>query len=111
MFGRKNRYQSPDAGKSPNQVQFPEGEAAELLTQLAVGTKVRITKEAARPNGGIAVSVEGTVKSHEMRKTGSWHAHGKDDKLWLDRLTIVKADGELYMCNLDPQTRVEVLQG
>lgn len=49
----------------------------------------------------------GTVVRYEQRKTGSWYAHAKDDKLWLERLVLRKDDGEIVVCNLDPYSRVE----
>ena len=53
--------------------------------------------------------VTGHVVRCEQRKTGSWFAHAKDDKLWLDRLIIRKDDGEIVVCILDAYTRVEVV--
>ena len=51
--------------------------------------------------------VEGTVVEAEQAKTGSWFAHSKDRKLWLDRLTLRKDDGEIVVLNLDAYSRVE----
>ena len=78
---------------------------------LPPGTRVRITKQVARQGQALTNSVTGTVVVAEQRKTGSWFAHAKDDKLWLDRLEIEKADGEVYICNVDSQTVIEVLDG
>lgn len=52
--------------------------------------------------------VTGEILSYEQKKTGSWFAHAKDDKLWLDRLTLKKEDGEIVVCNLDEFSHVEV---
>ena len=76
-----------------------------------VGQRVRVTKQVARQQRVFTAAAEGVIEKHEQRKTGSWFAHSKDDKLWLDRLVIRKDDGELYIANLDSQTRVEVLGG
>lgn len=76
---------------------------------LAVGSRVRITKQVARQGNALTNSVEGTVVKAEQRKTGSWFAHSKDDRLWLDRLEITKDDGEIYICNVDAHTVIEVL--
>jgi hypothetical protein len=38
---------------------------------------------------------------YQQQQTGSWYAHSKDDKLWLDRLTLRKSDGEITTLNLD----------
>ena len=50
-----------------------------------------------------------TVVEYEQKQTGSWYAHSKNDKLWLDRLLIRKADGELTTLNLDDYSHVEIL--
>ncbi len=75
----------------------------------APGTCVRITTQVARQGQAYTSCVEGVVVKHESKPTGSWFAHGKNDKLWLDRLTIKKADGEVFVCNLDLLAHVEVL--
>jgi len=75
----------------------------------APGSRVRITKQVARQGDALTNAVEGTVVKAEQRKTGSWFAHSKDDKLWLDRLEITKDDGEVYICNVDGQTVIEVI--
>lgn len=53
--------------------------------------------------------IVGTVVAYQQRQTGSWYAHAKDDKLWLDRLTLKKDDGELTTLNLDEFSRIETL--
>ncbi len=77
---------------------------------LTPGTRVRITKQVARQGQALSTCVEGVVVAYEQRKTGSWYAHAKDDKLWLDRLEIQKRDGEIYVCNVDAHTRIEVIE-
>jgi len=76
---------------------------------LTPGTRVRITKQVARQANALSSAVEGTVVVCEQRKTGSWYAHSKDDKLWLERLEIKKDDGEIYICNVDSQTVIEII--
>ena len=76
---------------------------------LTPGSRVRITKQVARQGNALTISVTGSVVAYEQRKTGSWYAHSKDDKLWLDRLEIEKDDGEIYICNVDNQTVIELL--
>lgn len=73
--------------------------------KLAVGQRVTVTQQV--QHKGWTASVSGVIESLEQRKTGSWYAHAKDDKLWLDRLVLKKDDGEIVVCNLDPYTRVE----
>lgn len=73
--------------------------------ELALGQRVTVTQQV--QHKGWTASVTGVIESLEQRKTGSWFAHAKDDKLWLDRLVLKKDDGEIVVCNLDPYTRVE----
>lgn len=79
------------------------------------GQRVRVTQQvvrADRPNGGtMTTTVEGTVVSFDQQKTGSWFAHSKDHKLWLDRLRIRKDDGELVTLNLDQNSNIEIVVG
>lgn len=71
------------------------------------GQRVRVIQQVPRLSGSFATTVEGTVVKFEQQKTGSWYAHAKDDKLWLDRLELLKDDGETVVLNLDRNTRVE----
>ncbi len=77
------------------------------LTHTRVGDRVKVTQQTPRQQGVITTSVEGVVLRLGQQKTGSWYAHSKDDKLWLDRLELRKADGELVVLNLDRYTLVE----
>jgi hypothetical protein len=52
---------------------------------------------------------EGTVVACGPETTGSWYAHGKNDKLWLIRLRLRKHDGELTTLVLDHNSRVQFL--
>ena len=74
------------------------------------GQHVVVTQQIPHGDGVWTTRVTGTVESYERRKTGSWYAHAKDHRLWLDRLTVRKDDGEIVVCNLDAYTRVEVLE-
>ena len=73
------------------------------------GQRVRVTQQIPRIKDGSTISVEGEVVRFGQQKTGSWFAHSRDDRLWLDRLEIKKEDGELVVCNLDQYSRVELL--
>jgi hypothetical protein len=73
-----------------------------------VGARVRVTQQVPRLTGVMTTVVEGTVLRFGQQKTGSWFAHAKDDKLWLDRLELRKDDGEVAVLNLDQYSRVEV---
>jgi hypothetical protein len=83
--------------------------------QYSTGQRLRITQQVPRlersDGGTMSIAVEGTVVKCEQRKTGSWFAHSKDHKLWLDSVTLRKADGELVVVNLDQNSQVEILSG
>lgn len=78
-------------------------------TPLRAGTRVRITQQVPRRQGHLKTAVEGSVVRYEQSKTGSWYAHGKDDKLWLDRLVLRRDDGEIVYLNLDQYSVVEAV--
>jgi hypothetical protein len=78
--------------------------------RLVPGAHVRVVQQFAHRDPGKAWTSEerGTVMEYVQRPTGSWFAHSKNDKLWLDRLKIQKKDGELLTLNLDEYSHVEV---
>jgi hypothetical protein len=83
---------------------------SEVLQQYRPGSKVRVIQQVPRQDRGggtLATEVVGTVVRAEQMKTGSWYAHGKNDRLWLDRLVLKKADGEVVFLNLDQYTKVD----
>ena len=77
--------------------------------ELRPGVRVKITQQIAARHYSWDTDVVGTVVSYEQKPTGSWYAHSRDDKLWLDRLTIRKDDGELTTLNLDDYTHIEIV--
>ena len=77
--------------------------------QLVPGARVRVTQQIAARHYAWASAVEGVVVEYSQKETGSWFAHSKDDKLWLDRLVIRKDDGEITTLNLDDYSNVHVL--
>lgn len=79
------------------------------LEALRPGARVKITQQIAARHYSWNTEILGTVVSYEQKPTGSWYAHSRDDKLWLDRLTIRKADGELTTLNLDEYTHIEIV--
>ncbi len=76
---------------------------------LQPGQRVRIIQQIPRGSGTWTTSVEGEVLSFRQDKTGSWFAHAKDDRLWLDRVELRRDDGEVVVCSLDRLSHVEVL--
>ena len=77
--------------------------------QLEIGQRVRVVQQVPRQSGPHVAVVEGEVVSFGFGKTGSWFAHSKDRKLWVERVELRKADGELVTLNLDRYSRVELV--
>ena len=80
-----------------------------LRKNIRPGAKVKVTQQIAARDYTWTSDVVGTVMQFEQKQTGSWYAHSKNDKLWLDRLLLKKEDGELTTLNLDDYSHVEVL--
>ena len=80
-----------------------------LRTDLPLGARVKVTQQIAARDYSWSSEVVGTVLGYEQKQTGSWYAHSKHDKLWLDRLSLRKDDGELTTLNLDDYSHVEIL--
>ncbi len=72
---------------------------------------MRITQQVPRLSGAMSTSVEGEIIRVGQQKTGSWYAHSKDKKLWIDRVELRKDDGEIAHVNLDQHSHVEILTG
>ena len=72
------------------------------------GTPVFVKQEVRRREvlGSYEAEVVGVVEAWEEHPTGSWYAHGKDDKLWLKRLKLRKADGEITLLVIDNATQI-----
>ncbi len=79
-----------------------------IRQKLAPGALVRVTQQIAAATYTLTTEIVGTVVEYRQKMTGSWYAHSRDDKLWLDRLLIRKADGELTTLNLDEFTHIEI---
>jgi hypothetical protein len=77
----------------------------------APGTVVRVTQQIPQRDDNYTTTVEGKVLRQERQGSGSWFARNKRNKVWLDRLIIQKADGEISVLNMDEYTRIEVLSG
>ena len=79
-----------------------------IRQKLVPGAKVKVIQQIAARNYSWSSEVAGTVMNFEQQETGSWYAHSKNDRLWLDRLTLKKADGEITTLNLDEFSVVKV---
>ncbi len=79
------------------------------IPKLAPGRRIRVSQIIAGRDRRWVTRVEGVVESCRPEPTGSWYAHGKNDRLWLHRVRVRKADGELTTLVLDHNSRVDVL--
>jgi hypothetical protein len=79
-----------------------------IRKKLVPGAKVKVVQQIAARNYSWASEVAGTVVDYQQQQTGSWYAHSKNDKLWLDRLTLRKDDGEITTLNLDEFSVVKI---
>ena len=80
-----------------------------IRKNLRPGVRVRVVQQIPARHYAWSTDVTGTVVEYEQQQTGSWYAHSKNDKLWLDRLLVRKSDGELTTLNLDDYSHVEIL--
>ena len=79
-----------------------------LLTDLhQPGRRVRVIQQMPQRKDTWTSATEGTITRYQQAKTGSWFAHAKDDRLWLDRMELRLDDGELVILNLDQYTVIE----
>ncbi len=74
------------------------------------GSTVRVTQQFPRQSGTMVTTIEGVVVRVGQEKSGSWFAHTRDNKVWIDRVELRKKDGELVVVNLDRYSAIEVLQ-
>src|SRR5688500_699722 len=79
-----------------------------IRKNLRPGVRVKVTQQIAARNYTWTTDVRGTVMEYEQKQTGSWFAHSRDDKLWLDRLLVRKDDGELTTLILDDYSHIEI---
>jgi hypothetical protein len=82
---------------------------SETKQAYEIGSRVRVTKQLSHGDDLSPFRVEGEIVRMGQQKTGSWYAHSRDKKLWLDRLELRKGDGEIVVINLDDLSVVELL--
>lgn len=85
--------------------------ATQIVTheQLKPGQRVRVHQTIDRRAGDWQTATEGVIARVEVAPTGSWYAHGKDGRLWLTRVELVKDGGERTRLNLDIRSQIELL--
>ncbi len=79
-------------------------------SQFPPGTPVCVTQVIALRGQDITTEIVGVIEAWEELPTGSWYAHGKDDKLWLRRLKLRKVDGEITLLIVDSGTSIAKLE-
>jgi len=88
----------------------PTGKPIMSNADSQAGQRVRVEQTIQTRSGPWTTTIEGEVVTIAEKPTGSWYAHGKDDKLWLTRLRLRKDDGELVELVVGPHTRVTVVR-
>ncbi|MEK6798928.1 MAG: hypothetical protein AABZ12_08200 [Planctomycetota bacterium] len=84
--------------------------SATIESQFPPGTPVEVRQTTRLRGESFSIRVIGVVESWEDLPTGSWYAHGKDDKYWLRRLKLRKHDGELTLLVMDAGTTIAKLE-
>ena len=88
---------------------LPSPRDPDLRRRIVPGARVRVIQQIAARHYAWPTAVEGVVQQFAQKQTGSWYAHSRGTKLWLDRLVLQKPDGEVSTLNLDEFSRVEIL--
>jgi hypothetical protein len=78
-----------------------------MESRFPPGTQVRVRQVLHLRGKDAKTEINGTVEAWETLTTGSWHAHGKDGRLPLERLRLRKPDGELSLIVVDDSTWIE----
>ena len=84
-----------------------------LMELFPPGTPVVVTQTVTtldRQREPTELQTIGTVEDWEELPTGSWYAHGKNDRLWLQRLKLRKVDGEISLLVIDDLTSIARLE-
>ena len=76
---------------------------------LQPGKKVRVIQTIRTREELWRTQVEGEVVTFDPQPTGSWFAHGKNDKYWLPRLRLKRADGEIVDLVIDDESEIRLL--
>ena len=79
-------------------------------SQFPPGTPVRVRQSIVLRGRNSEAEAVGVIDAWEELPTGSWYAHGKDHKLWLQRLKLRKVDGEITLLIVDNNTSIAALE-
>ena len=78
--------------------------------RLPKGTRVRVVQRIHQTDPSYNAETTGVIESWGGEPTGAWYAHGRNGKLWLERLRVRKADGEIRVVVIDDQTRIHPIE-
>jgi len=81
-----------------------------IRKQLLPGARVTVTQQIPHRDKTWVDKITGVVVDYTQKPTGSWYAHSRSDKLWLDRLKLRMPDGELMSLILDEFSSVEIVE-
>ena len=79
-------------------------------TRLPKGTPILVVQRIHQTDPSWEARTVGVVDTWEEEPTGAWYANGRNGKLWLSRLRVRKADGELTTLIIDEQTQIYPLE-
>ena len=80
-----------------------------ITQKIEPGQRIVITQQIPQRARVWVTRVEGEVIKVSQKMTGAWFAHAKNNRLWLDRVTLRKDDGEFVECNLDQYAHVRLI--
>ena len=80
---------------------------ASSAAALRPGMRITVTQQIPQRDEVWTTTATGTLVKLEQSPTGSWFAHAKNDRLWLDRLTLRTDDGEIIELILDSYSKIE----
>ncbi len=79
------------------------------LSQLRPGQHIRVEQTINRREGAWKKSTTGELVEILTAPTGSWFAHGSQDRYWLLRLRVRKPCGEITLLSLSPDSELFIL--
>ena len=83
----------------------------ETISRLRPGQQIRIEQTINRREGAWTKVTTGELVEVLTAPTGSWFAHGSQDRYWLLRLRIRKPCGEISLLSLSPDSKLTILTG
>jgi len=76
---------------------------------LPQGAAVRVVEGIHQSDASYKAETAGVIEAWDEEPAGAWFANGRNRKLWLKRLKLRKADGELSVLTIDDQAEIHVI--